>query len=142
MIALAKKHKLPLIVHSRNAFDDTYEILKEESGSDLTGVMHCFSYDEEAMRKLFEIGFLVSFTSNLTFKSAASLLEVAKKAPLHSFMLETDSPYLAPQSHRGQRNEPAFLAGLAPFLAEARGETPEAVAMHTTQNARNFFRFA
>ena len=139
MLQIARSQKLPVIVHSRNAFDDTYEILRAESGGDLRGVMHCFSYDQAALKKMIDIGFLASFTCNLTFKNSSALLDVAAYAPLRSIMLETDSPYLAPQSRRGQRNEPAFLTELVPFLASKKGISPEKLAKETTNNAVRFF---
>ena len=141
MLQIARSHKLPVIVHSRNAFDDTYEILRAES-KDLRGVMHCFSYDEAAFKKLRDIGFLASFTCNLTFKNASALLDVAAAAPLDSIMLETDSPYLAPQKHRGQRNEPSFLPELVSLLAQKKRIAPERLAQETTQNAFRFFGIA
>jgi TatD DNase family protein len=143
MLGLANQFSLPVIVHSRNAFEDTYQILREAVGASgrvrLRGVMHCFSYDEEAMKKLFDLGFFVSFTGNVTYKNAGPLLEVAKKALLGRFFLETDSPYLAPQGFRGQRNEPAHLTESARFLAECRGQDPEALARATTETAADFF---
>lgn len=141
MLALAREHGLPVIVHSRSAFDDTYEILQKEAAGKVRGVMHCFSYDREAQKKIAGIGFLASFTCNITYKNAAALLEVAKDAPLDEIMLETDSPYLSPQTHRGQRNEPSRLAELVPFLAAARGESPERVAAVTSATAQRFFGF-
>lgn len=139
MLGLAKKYDLPVIVHSRNAFEDTYEILRSESAEGLRGVMHCFSYDGSALKKIIDIGFLASFTCNLTFKNSAALLEVALKAPLERVMLETDAPYLAPQSRRGQRNEPSFLPELAAFLAEKKGIATEKLIETTTENALRFF---
>ena len=139
MLILANQFCLPVIVHSRNAFDDTIRILREGGQGKLRGVMHCFSYDSEAMAQLFDLGFLVSFTGNITYKNAGVLLEVAKKAPLGRFLLETDSPYLAPQAMRGKRNEPAYLADSARFLAEMRGEDPEDLAHATTEAAGEFF---
>jgi TatD DNase family protein len=139
MIQIAKSARLPVIVHSRNAFDDTYEILRAESGGSLRGVMHCFSYDETALKKLMDIGFLASFTCNLTFKNAQVLLDVATFAPLDGIMLETDSPYLAPQSCRGRRNEPSFLTELVMFLSQKKGILPETLAHETTNNALRFF---
>lgn len=139
MLGAAMRHDLPVIVHSRNAFEDTFDILKSESNGKLRGVMHCFSYDAEALKKLLDIGFLVSFTCNLTFKNAAALLEVAKTAPLDRIMLETDSPYLAPQIYRGKRNEPACLVNLAELLSEARGITRETLEDRTTRTALAFF---
>lgn len=139
MLALAMKNSKPVIVHSRNAFEDTFRILKEEGAGELTGVIHCFSYDEAAMEKFFGIGFLVSFTGNITYKSAGTILAAAKKAPLGRFLLETDSPYLAPQSVRGKRNEPAYLADSAKFLAECRGEELSQIARATTAAAAKLF---
>ncbi len=139
MLKVAMENNLPVIVHSRNAFQDTLEILKSEGRGRLRGVMHCFSYDEASLKKLLDIGFLASFTCNLTFKSASSLLEVAKFAPLDRIMLETDSPYLAPQSHRGQRNEPAYLSDLAGFLSEKRGVKRAVLEETTSRTAMEFF---
>lgn len=143
MLRLAMDEGLPVIVHSRNAFKDTMEILKSESGTTnrLKGVMHCFSYDAAALKELLDFGFLASFTCNLTFKNAGPLLEVAKNAPLDRIMLETDSPYLAPQAYRGKRNEPACLVHLADCLSEVRGIKKEELERVTTQTAANFFGF-
>ena len=142
MLAIARSHKLPVIVHSRNAFDDTYEMLRAESGSGLRGVMHCFSYDDAAFKKLRDIGFMASFTCNLTFKNTSTMLDAAVSAPLDTIMLETDSPYLAPQSRRGQRNEPSFLPELVLLLAQKKGIPPEKIAEETTKNAFRFFGIA
>ena len=143
MLKIAKKYDLPVIVHSRNAFEDTYAILKEEvetqRAASLRGVMHCFSYDETCLKKLLDLGFLASFTCNVTYKNAAPLLSVILSAPLDRIMLETDSPYLAPQSHRGQRNEPSHLKELVSFLADKKGMSAEDFAARTSQNAIRFF---
>ncbi len=139
MIRFALLKKKPVVVHSRNAFRDTLDVLKTEGQGSLRGVMHCFSYGKEELRELLDIGFLASFTGNITFKSAAALLEVAAFAPLESIMLETDAPYLAPQSLRGQRNEPAFLTHTAKVLAEKRGIPEEKLAVVTSQNAKDLF---
>ncbi len=139
MIALALKHDLPVIVHSRNAFRDTLDILRAEGKGRLRGVMHCFSYGKEELAELLDIGFLASFTCNLTFKNTGALLDVAVGAPLDRIMLETDSPYLAPQIYRGKRNEPACLVHLARFLAEQRGVSEDEVARRTTDTAVRFF---
>lgn len=139
MIALALEHDLPVIVHSRNAFRDTVDLIRSEGKGRLRGVMHCFSYDEPALKELLDLGFLASFTCNLTFKNAGTLLDVAAAAPLDRIMLETDSPYLAPQIYRGKRNEPACLVHLAAFLAERRGIPEEELAHATTATATRFF---
>ena len=139
MLHLAMEHSLPVIVHSRNAFKDTMEILKAETKGKLKGVMHCFSYDETALKELLDFGFLASFTCNLTFKNTTTLLEVAKKAPLDRIMLETDSPYLAPQIYRGKRNEPSCLVHLSQFLSEQRGIKQQELEETTTATAVKFF---
>ncbi len=139
MVQLAKRYSLPMIVHSRDAFKDTLDVLKAEGKGAVKGVMHCFSYESSSFYELLDIGFLASFTANITFKNAAALLEVAKKAPLDRIMLETDSPYLAPQSFRGRRNEPANVAHLAEFLAGERGISKEELGRITTDTAVKFF---
>lgn len=140
MIAIAAENKLPVIVHSRQAFKDTIDILKAEAKGKMSGVMHCFSYDRASLKELLDLGFLASFTCNLTFKNAAELLETAVYAPLDRIMLETDSPYLAPQAYRGQRNEPAHLVHLAKLLAEKRRIDRAELEFQTSQNAVKFFQ--
>ncbi len=139
MVGLALELDLPVVVHSRDAFEDTLAVLKTEGRGKLRGVMHCFSYDAAAAAELFDLGFMISFTCNLTFKNAGSILDVAKSVPLERFMLETDSPYLAPQIYRGKRNEPCCLVHLADFLAERRGVTAAAIRRATSENAVRFF---
>lgn len=139
MLHLALKNNLPVIVHSRSALDDTLSIIKAESGGKMKGVMHCFSYDRPALDRLLDLGFNASFTCNITFKNAAALLAVAAEAPLDRIMLETDSPYLAPQIYRGKRNEPSCVSHLADFLAEARGIDRAQLARVTTKTAVEFF---
>ncbi len=139
MLRVALENNLPVIVHSRNAFDDTLEIIRSETGGKVRGVMHCFSYDLDSLKRLLDLGFMASFTCNLTFKNAGALLDVAKAVPLDRMMLETDSPYLAPQIYRGKRNEPACLVHLAEFLAEQRGISQEELERVTTENAIRFF---
>lgn len=139
MLDLAVSHRLPVIVHSRNAFEDTFEMLHAHVSGKIPGVMHCFSYDAASLKRLLDLGFLVSFTCNLTFKNAAALLEVAKAAPLDRLMLETDSPYLAPQIYRGKRNEPSCLVHLAQFLSQKRGIPQEELERATSRTAIRFF---
>lgn len=142
MLHVAMENNLPVIVHSRNAFKDTLDILKAETGGKLKGVMHCFSYDKACLKELLDIGFLASFTCNLTFKNAAPLLEVACFAPLDRIMLETDSPYLAPQIYRGKRNEPSCLVHLVQFLSEKRGIPPSQLEEATSENAVQLFNIS
>ena len=139
MLHLAVELKLPVIVHSRSAFRDTLDIIRSETGGKLAGVMHCFSYDESSLKEILDLGFLVSFTCNLTFKNAGPLLDVAIKAPLERLMLETDSPYLAPQIYRGKRNEPSCLVHLSQFLSEKRGISQNELEEKTTATAVQFF---
>ncbi len=139
MLQIAMSHKLPVIVHSRNAFQDTVEVIRSETKGKIRGVMHCFSYDEASLKTLLELGFLASFTCNLTFKNATTLLDVACQVPLDRLMLETDSPYLAPQNYRGQRNEPAHLIWAARVLSEKRGISLEKLEEATSQTAIRFF---
>jgi TatD DNase family protein len=134
MLRLAKKYDLPAIVHSRNAAEDTYAVLKEEAPR---GVMHCFSYDTAAMERFVSLGLFISFACNLTFKNAGVLLETAKATPEDRLVVETDSPYLSPD--RGRRNEPANLAVLVPFLAAARGVDASRLAERSTANAERLF---
>jgi TatD DNase family protein len=142
MLALAQQYDLPVIIHSRNAFDDTYEMLVSEDQGRLRGVMHCYSYDRESLKKLLDIGFMASFTATLTYKKTEDIIDAASYAPSDRILLETDSPYLAPQAFRGKRNEPAFLTELALFLAQKRGVSVEDLADQTTQNASRFFGIA
>ncbi len=139
MLGLAVEHSLPVVVHSREAFRDTVDILKSETRGKIRGVMHCFSYDQPCLKEILDMGLLVSFTGILTFKNAGGLLEVAKKAPLDGFMLETDAPYLAPQAQRGKRNEPAFLKHTVQALSAARGISEEEIEDATSRTAKRFF---
>ncbi len=139
MLHLALENNLPVIVHSRNAFQDTVEVIQKETAGRIQGVMHCFSYDKACLKKLLDLGFLASFTCNLTFKNASDLLDTASFAPLDRIMLETDSPYLAPQVHRGKRNEPAYLVHLARLLAEKRKISLHQLEEATSKNAARFF---
>ena len=137
MLELARRHSLPVIVHSREAFEDTHAMLKEAARAGVRGVMHCFSYDEAAMKKMADLGFFISFACNITFKKAEHLFATAKATPADRLVVETDSPYLS--LHRGKRNEPANLAQLVPLLASARGVDAGALSERTTANAKELF---
>jgi TatD DNase family protein len=129
---------LPLIVHTRDAEKDTAEILEravKEKG--VTGVLHCFTGSAELAQKALNLGFYISLSGIVTFKNARDLQDTAKKLPLDSLLVETDSPFLAPVPHRGQKCEPAFVADTATFVADLRGEDGEALGEATTAN---FFR--
>ncbi|MFP4313535.1 MAG: TatD family hydrolase [Alphaproteobacteria bacterium] len=128
---------LPIVVHSRDAEEDTAQILKVEGQGKLTGVMHCFSSRAVLAEKALEMGLYISFSGIVTFKAAEELREIAKMVPLDRILVETDAPFLAPVPYRGQTNQPAYVSKTGEFLAELLNITPEEMAKHTTEN---FFR--
>ena len=138
-IAAANMVNKPLIIHTRNAADDTMRILKEEGADKCRGVMHCFAEDWEVAKKALDLGFYISFSGIVTFKSAATVQEVAQKCPLDRVLVETDSPYLAPVPLRGKTNEPAYVRHTAQFVADIRGIPLEKLAETTTNNFFNLF---
>jgi TatD DNase family protein len=133
-IAAARQSGKPLIIHSRDAGEDTLRILHEESAADVGGVMHCFTGDWDMAKRSMELNFHISFSGIVTFRNARELQEVAVKLPADRMLVETDSPYLAPVPHRGKPNHPALLRHVAEFVAQLRGESCEQVAEVTTQN--------
>jgi TatD DNase family protein len=137
-IAAARASGLPLIVHTRDADDDTAAILEEEyAEGPFAGVIHCFSTGRALAERALAIGFYISLSGIVTFKKAEALRETAAVLPLDRLLVETDAPYLAPVPNRGKRNEPAFVTHTAAALAGLRGVTTEEVAAATTEN---FFR--
>jgi TatD DNase family protein len=139
----ARQSGLPLVVHTREAEADTAEMLEravKEGG--VTGVLHCFTGSAELARKGLELGFYISLSGIVTFKNAQDLQETAKWLPADQMLVETDSPFLAPVPHRGKPCEPAFVADTAAFVAQLRGEEPEALADATTANFFRLFRKA
>lgn len=138
MLDLALELRLPVIVHSREADADLIAILKSYAGS-LRGVVHCFAGDYEFAKKILDLGFLVSFTGNITFKKSA-VSEVIEKVPLGSIMLETDSPLLSPEPFRGQRNEPMHVVEVAKKIAEIKKISLSEVETSTTKKATSFFK--
>ena len=139
-IEAARQTGLPLVVHTREAESDTAEILGaavKQGG--VTGVLHCFTGSAELARKGLELGFLISLSGIVTFKNAADLQQIAKWLPADQMLVETDSPFLAPVPHRGQKCEPAFVADTASFVAGLRGEEPEQLAETTTANFFKLF---
>ena len=139
-IDAARQTGLPLVVHTRDAEEDTAEILTgavREGG--VTGVLHCFTGSAELARKGLDLGFYVSLSGIVTFKNAADLQATAKWLPADQMLVETDSPFLAPVPHRGQKCEPAFVADTATFVADLRGEDPEKLAEATTANFFKLF---
>lgn len=138
-IELAKEADLPIIVHSREAGNDTLRILREEA-ADVAGVLHCFSGDVEMAQKAMELGFYISIAGPVTFKNAATLRKVAEFIPDDFLLIETDAPYLSPSPMRGKRNEPAFIKYTAEHIAELRGISLSDLARITTLNAMRLFR--
>ena len=138
-IALAKNANKPLIIHCREANEDTMRILKENKAEQVAGVFHCYSQSAEFAKELSDINFLVSYTGILTFKSTETIRQEAAKIPLGQIMLETDSPYMAPEPHRGQKCEPAHVPLIAKKLAEIKDLPIEEVVNTTSKNAELFF---
>jgi len=142
-IDAAHQTGLPLVVHTREAEEDTAEILTSAvREGDVTGVLHCFTGSAELARKGLDLGFYISLSGIVTFKNAQDLQETAKWLPAHQMLVETDSPFLAPVPHRGQKCEPAFVADTASFVAGLRGEDPEQLAETTTANFFKLFKKA
>ena len=139
-ITVARELDVPIIIHARDADDDMAAILEDEyQKGAYRGVLHCFSSGAELARRALAIGFYVSFSGIVTFKSASEIQEVAKSVPLDRILVETDAPFLAPVPMRGKKNEPAFARHTAEFLAELRGVTVERLAEQTTDNALRLF---
>jgi TatD DNase family protein len=136
-IRAARRAGKPLIVHTRNAADDTLAILAEEGAAECGGVMHCFTESQAVADAALAMGFHISFSGIVTFKSAKDLKDVARNVPLDRLLIETDSPYLAPVPHRGKRNEPAYVAHVAAEIAALRGLSAEEVGRASSEN---FFR--
>jgi len=140
-IRIAKDLNSPIIIHSRDANEETVEILQDECSYEnfRGGIMHCFGGTAEMAQELIKIGFLVSFAGNVTFKKAENLREAARVVPLDKLLIETDCPFLTPVPFRGKRNEPSFVVHTAKFLADFYEITLEDLARATTQNFLNFF---
>ncbi|MBQ6842589.1 MAG: TatD family hydrolase [Firmicutes bacterium] len=138
-LAAAKQVKLPVIIHSREANQDTMDILKAEKAGMYGGVLHCFSGSWDMAKHCLDLGFYISFAGPLTFANANTPVEVASKVPLDRLLVETDSPYLSPHPLRGKTNEPGHVLHVAEKLAEIRGMTLEEIAEQTTQNAFALF---
>ena len=145
-IQLAHELRLPVIIHTREAQEDTIAILKEEKASEIGGVFHCFSGDAWLAKDALDLGFYLSFSGILTFQNATMLRDIAKTVPLDRLLIETDCPYLTPIPHRGKRNEPAFVFFVAQQLATIRAGEPqmsiETISRLTTKNAKRLFRIA
>jgi TatD DNase family protein len=141
-IQLARELRLPLIIHTREAQEDTIAILKEENASEVGGVFHCFSGDAWLAKEALELGFYLSFSGILTFHNATALREIAKQTPLNRVLIETDCPYLTPVPYRGKRNEPAYVSKVAQQLASIHSPalSLEQIGRQTSDNAKRLFK--
>lgn len=138
-IEAAKQLKKPLVVHTREARNDTMDILEHENSEQAGGIIHCFTENWETAQRALDIGFYISLSGIVTFKNAVELQEVAKNLPLDRILIETDAPYLAPVPHRGKTNKPAYVKHVAEFLAQLRGDSVENIAHATTANFHRLF---
>jgi TatD DNase family protein len=139
-ISAAKILKKPLIIHTRDAKKDTLRILQEENASEVGGIIHCFTEDWEFAQGALDLGFYISFSGIVTFNNAKEIKEVAKKVPADRFLVETDSPYLAPVPHRGRPNYPTYVRHVAEHIAELRGTSFNHIANQSTENFRELFK--
>ena len=141
LIGLARALKKPIVVHTREAAEDTIALLAEEGAKDVGGIIHCFSEDRPFAQKALDLGFDLSFSGIVTFKTARAIQDVAAWAPVDRILVETDSPYLAPIPFRGRPCEPAHVLHTARRVAELRGMSLEDLAARTSENARRRLRF-
>jgi TatD DNase family protein len=138
-IRVGRELNKPVIVHTRDARQDTLDILREEQAGDCGGVLHCFTEDKAAAEVLLDLGFYISFSGIVTFRNAEQLREAARYVPLDRLLIETDSPYLAPVPHRGKENQPAYVRDVAEYLAVLKGVSLETLAAATTANFSRLF---
>ncbi|HIQ25332.1 MAG TPA: TatD family deoxyribonuclease [Persephonella sp.] len=139
-IEMAKQLNLPLIVHSREANRDTEDILENYAPFEAGGIIHCFGGDLQMMEKCIDMGFYISFAGNITYPKAESLREVLKRVPLDRLLLETDSPFLAPQKKRGKPNKPSYIFYTRDFVANLLGISPEELEKITDENAKKLLK--
>ncbi|HFD10911.1 MAG TPA: TatD family deoxyribonuclease [Crenotrichaceae bacterium] len=138
-IQAAKQLKLPIIIHTREAKDDTLKLLREEGADEVGGVIHCFTEDWEMACQAMDLGFYISFSGIVTFKNALSIQDVASRIEDEKFFIETDSPYLAPVPHRGKPNYPSYVKHVAEKIAELRDTSVEKVCESSTRNYHRLF---
>jgi TatD DNase family protein len=138
-IALAREVKKPIVIHTREAAEDTLRIMREENAADVGGIIHCFSEGPEFAKAALDMHFVSSFSGIVTFKSAQAIQEAATQQPADAILIETDAPYLAPIPKRGKRNEPAFVSHTADFVAGLRGVDPMELRWTTARNACALF---
>lgn len=135
----SRQSGLPVIIHTRQAADDTLAIMRQAQIETVGGVMHCFTETKAVARAALDLNFYISFSGIVTFNSAQELQEVAQYVPLDRMLIETDSPYLSPVPYRGKTNEPAYVTQVAQFIAKLRSVSVETVAQHTTENFYRLF---
>jgi TatD DNase family protein len=138
-VALARELRLPVVIHTREATEDTFGILRERGGGEIGGVFHCFTGDVPMAEAALDLGFHISLAGIVTFPKAAGLREVARMVPADRLLAETDAPYLAPVPHRGTRNEPAHVVRVLETLAEVRRQPVEELAAQITRNFEGLF---
>jgi TatD DNase family protein len=138
-IRLARQRRLPIVIHTRDATDDTFRILGDEHATEIGGVFHCFTGDRDMARRVLDIGFHISLAGIVTFPRALELREVARIVPVDRLLIETDSPFLAPVPHRGKRNEPAHVVHVAAAVAELRGTDAATIGAAALDNFRRLF---
>ncbi len=141
-LELAKETKLPVVIHSRDAAQDTLDIMKAEHAQESGGVIHCFSYGWDMAKIYLDMGFYLGIGGVVTFKNAKKLKEVVQKAPMERLVLETDAPYLAPEPYRGKRNASHYLKYVAEEIAALRNMTPEEVILVTEENGKRMYGIA
>jgi TatD DNase family protein len=139
-LRLARELDRPVVIHTREADEDTLAILREEGGGELRGVLHCFTGSDALADAGLALGMYISLAGIITFPRAVALRETARRVPSDRLLTETDSPFLAPVPHRGKRNEPAYVARVVETLAELHGTTPDAMSARTTANFHTLFR--
>jgi len=141
-IRAAKACSKPLIIHTRDAREDTITIMREEGAEEAGGVMHCFTENWGMAEQAMELGFYISFSGIVTFRNADALRDVARRVPLERMLVETDSPYLTPVPYRGKSNQPAYVRYVAQHIADIRGESLDTIAQATTANFFELFKMA
>ena len=139
LIRLAKEVRLPIIIHDRDAHENTLRIIKEEKADEVGGVFHCYSGSVPLAREIIKMGFYLALGGALTFQNARKTVELARAIPLEYLLIETDCPYLTPVPYRGKRNEPAYVVKVAEAIAEIKGLSVEEVAQTTTNNGKKLF---
>ena len=138
-LTLAKAESLPVIIHTRDARDDTLQLMKEYGCADSTGVLHCFTESWDMAKAALDMNYYISISGIVTFRNASALRDVVKTLPMDRLLIETDAPYLAPVPHRGKSNEPRFVADVAYFVADLKGVSVEELASQTSDNFYRLF---